>query len=311
MEENNFDVNYTNFYDLNSSDNKSELFNENIGTIYENNSFNHYFCTKCHKFPFLKFCKDRKNVKLICPSFNNKKILIKNLFEILGIKDNILLSETNLNIEDEPICKEHIKKYKGFSKFFLNNYCEECFEYINEIYENDIIRFDDIKIEEKKIEELKRKVNNNNDIFDHNFNNDKSEGNTIKFYKINDSIYEKLSEEDEKEFKKLINIIISDYLNYPNFIHFINIKNLLHFFEIEDKKIEKEGNIIDDNLIEKKEPIIIEYINNISKKTKLFSKVFVKNNKEIFKMEIEGRRLYLIEKYEFKTKEKKVRKNYL
>ena len=60
-------------------------------------------------------------------------------------------------------------------------------------------------------------------------------------------------------------------------------------------------------MIENNEPIIIEYINNISNKTKLFSKIFVKNNKNKCTIEIEGKRIELIEDYEFKTKERKVR----
>ena len=91
--------------------------------------------------------------------------------------------------------------------------------------------------------------------------------------------------------KDLINIIINDYINYPNFSHFFNIKNLLYFFNIEDKLIEKEEKIIDDNLIEDNVPIIIEYINNIPNKTKLFSKTFVKNNKNKCSIEIEGKRI--------------------
>ena len=309
MEKNNSIKKSTDFYGSNSSDNKSELFNTNIEVIYRDYSYNHYFCTKCYKFPFLKFCKDRKNVKLTCSCFNNKKISIEELFKNIAIENSLLrfLSETNLNIEnneDKLKCKEHNKEFKGFSKFLLNNFCEECDDYMNEINDNDIIRYNDIKIEENKIEELKRKVNDNNDIFDNN--NDISE-NTIKFNINNDGNYEEISKDEEKNFKKLINIIINDYLELPNFIHFINIKNLLYFFKIEDKLIEKEGNIIDDNFIDKKEPIIIEYINNISKKIKLFSKVFVKNNKEKFEIEIEGRKLDLIEEYEFKTKEKTVR----
>jgi len=71
--------------------------------------------------------------------------------------------------------------------------------------------------------------------------------------------------------------------------------------------IEKEENIIGDNLIEKHEPIIIEYINNISNKTKLFSKIFVKNNKNKCSIEIEGKKLGLIEDYKFKAKERKVK----
>jgi hypothetical protein len=105
---------------------------------------------------------------LTCSCFNNKKISIKELFIIDSIPSSlsIFLSKTNLNIniENELICKKHNKKFKGFSKFFLNNYCEHCYEYINEIYDNDIIRFDEIKIEEKKIEEIIEKINDNKDI---------------------------------------------------------------------------------------------------------------------------------------------------
>jgi len=98
------------------------------------------------------------------------------------------------------ICKEHNKKFKGFSKYYLNNYCEDWDNYIDEFDDNDIIKFDDIKIEEKKIEILIKKINDNTD-----------------------STYENLSEKEEKRFKKLINIIINDFKNYPNFPHFFNI----------------------------------------------------------------------------------------
>jgi len=97
-------------------------------------------------------------------------MLIEELFKINSIEDSISLplSKTNLNINNGSmlIYKEHNKKFKGFSKFFLNNYCEECDNnYINEIYCNDIIRFEDIRIEEKKIDKLIEKKNDNNDNF--------------------------------------------------------------------------------------------------------------------------------------------------
>ena len=102
--------------------------------------------------------------------------------------------------------------------------------------------------------------------------------------------------------------MVNDYKKYPNFTYFFNIKNLLYFFNIEDKSTEKEKNVINvNNLIENNEPIIIEYINNISNKTKLFSKIFVKNNKKNFKIEIEGKILNLIDEYKFKRKDKRVR----
>ena len=139
----------------------------------------------------------------------------------------MLLSEanTNINIENILICKEHKKKFKGFSKFFLNNYCEDCYDYIYEIYDNDIIRFDDIKIEENKIEELIKKLNYNN-------NRSKTikevKSNDISSSKVNESSTEIMEEEEEeKRFKQLIHIILNDYKKYPNFSHFFNIKNLL------------------------------------------------------------------------------------
>ena len=284
------------------TENDNEIFNTNIDSIINDYNYNHYFCTNCNKFPFIKFCKDRKNVRLTCSCYNNKKITFKELFKIVDIRNSeaIFSPETalNKNIENELRCKEHNKKFKGFSKFFLNNYCEDCYYYKHEKYNNDIIRFDEIAIDEKKIEELKKIITNNNiseEISEEMSNNIRYNNN-----------YEKLSKDEYKSFKILINIIIDDYINYPNFTHFFNIKNLLYFFNIEDEPIEKEENIVDNNLIDNNEPIIIEYINNISNKTKLFSKIFVKNNKNKCRIEIEKKIIELIEDYEFKTKEKKV-----
>ena len=281
--------------------------NANIESKKNDYNYKHYFCAGCHKFPFIKFCKDRKKIRFTCSCFNNKKIPIEELFKINSNKDNlpILFSENNsyINIENELLCKKHNKKFKCFSKLFLNNYCEDCDQFKINIYDNDIIRFDDIKIEEKKIEELIEKINDNKVISEKI--SEEASHNNIKLSKNNDNIDVNLSEEEEKRFKKLIFIIIDDYQSYPNFSHYFNIKNLLYFFKIEDKPIDEKGNL-DDNLFEKNEPIIIEYINNISNKTKLFSKIFVKNNKTKFKIEIEGTILDLIEDYEFKTKEKNV-----
>ncbi len=129
---------HSEIYDLEQSkNNKNELFNINIESINNDIYYNHYFCTECHKFPFFKFCKNRKDIRLTCSCFNNKKITIEKLFKIININDDIknFLSETtsNINIENHLMCKKHHQKYKGFSKFFLNNYCEYCDEYKNEI----------------------------------------------------------------------------------------------------------------------------------------------------------------------------------
>jgi len=286
----------------------NQLLNLDIEKI--NNNKNHYLCTKCFKFPYIKFCKDRKYIRLTCSCFNNKKILIKDLYEkkILSIENNRninLLSSSNLNdnIENKIICKNHNEKFSGFSKMFMDNYCQTCINIHKFKFENDIIiKFDDIKIENIKIEQLLKKINYNDKPFD------ESNNNTNIIIDKNNDIYEILSKEEEEYFKNLINIIINDYKNYPNFSHFFNIKNLLYFFNIENIPIiGKEIIKLDNKIIKNDEQIIIEYNNNISYKTQLFSKTFVKNNKKKFKIEIEGERKDLIEKYEFKTKEKKVR----
>ena len=167
------------------------------------------------------------------------------------------------------------------SKIYLDNYCQSCIDDYNN--ENDIIiKFDDIKIEDIKIEQLLNKINNNNKPFEEsNINN------TYIIINKNNDICEILSKEEEYYFNKLIYIIINDYKNYPNFSHFFNIKNLLYFFNIEDKpKIEKEGKILNNEVINNSKPIIIEYNNNISNKTKLFSKTFVKNNKKNLRLKL-------------------------
>jgi len=87
----------------------------------------------------------------------------------------------------------------------------------------------------------------------------------------------------------------------------LNIKNLLYYFHIEDKPINEDKKELDSINIKNNEPIIIEYNNNISYKTKLFNKIFVKNNKKKLKIEIEKKRIDLIQEYEFKSKVKIVR----
>jgi hypothetical protein len=55
----------------------NKLFNTNEETIDNNYNDSHYFCAKCHMFPFIKFNKDRKSVRMTCSCFNNKNILLR------------------------------------------------------------------------------------------------------------------------------------------------------------------------------------------------------------------------------------------
>ena len=287
------------------SNNQEQLFNLDIESISMQKR-NHYFCNKCMKFPYIKFCKDRKTIRLTCSCFNNKKFLIKDLFSnnYFFSKENFLNINNDLHIENILLCKKHHKKFIGFSRLFLDNYCQSC------IYEkngNDIIiDFDDMNIEVKNnLQILNQNINYNNGIFKESNINPNIKITSNEDYNCD---FENFSKDEEKDIKILINDIINDYRNYPNFIHFFNIKNLLDYFNIEGESIiEKEEKEFNGKIFANNESIIIEYTNNISSKTKLFSKIFVKNNKTKFKLEIEGKKIDLIGEYKFKSKGKIIR----
>ena len=215
-------------YSSNNSSYSNNSYLSNIPLDLNSHLFyyerDHYLCAQCLKFPYIKFSKDRRHIRLTCSCFNNKTILIKDLFEknILCIESNFFSATNlylNINIENELKCKKHNKKFEGFSKICLDNYCQKCIFYQNN---GIIINFDDIKIEDIKIEQLLNKLNNNKPFEKFNINNE------YKIINKSSDICEKLSKEDEY-FNELINIIINDYKNYPNFLHFFNIKNLLYF----------------------------------------------------------------------------------
>ena len=263
----------------------------------------HYLCPKCKIFPLIKFCKDRKHIRINCSCSNNIKILIDDFFKQILTENNLsssssILSEENNNLENCLFCKKHNRPFYAFSKILFINFCKFC-KLFND--NDDIIIFDDIYIENEKIEQLKKIINVNNKK-----SNEDICSNDYKNIETNDGLCNILSEEEDN-FNMLIKIIINDYKNFPNFSHFFNIKNLLYFFNIEDKPLIKQKKENLDNNINKDYIITIEYKNNFSYETKLFNKTFVENNNEKCKIEIEGKILSLIEKYEFKTKEEKVR----
>ena len=165
-------------------------------------------------FLFIKFCKDRRNIRLTCSCFNNKKILIEDLFSFEK-KFNLLIKNSNLFTttinsnknynkisENNLICKEDKEKFENFSINYMDNYCPLCSKVKHK--SDSTFDFNDIKIENEKILQLIEKIHENNDYNNYNINN-------IKIIQNNDSYFEKLSEDEDKRFKLLINIIINDY----------------------------------------------------------------------------------------------------
>ena len=129
MKENNSN-NYSQFYNENTSElnnttniESQQTLNEEIEPILSL----HYLCPECLKFPFIKFCKDKKHIKLTCSCYNNEKILIKDFLDKISENVNNIsnfLSSTIINLDDdkEIICKEHNKKYEYFCLDCLSLY---------------------------------------------------------------------------------------------------------------------------------------------------------------------------------------------
>ena len=74
----NSDKDLNEFYGSNSNitqskNNTNGIFQLNLEPIFDNSY--HYLCTNFLKFPFIKFYKDRKNIRWTCSCINNKKII--------------------------------------------------------------------------------------------------------------------------------------------------------------------------------------------------------------------------------------------
>jgi len=148
---------YESFMDMNQAPN-SQLSSLDLSTI--NNNKIHYLCTKCFKFPYIKFYKDKRFIRINCSCIKNEKILIKDYMNKLSIENgykSFFNTNNDKNIEKGIKCVEHKRKFRGFSKVYLKNYCLKCINESNN--KKDIIRFDKIKIEDKKIDQFLKIIN--------------------------------------------------------------------------------------------------------------------------------------------------------
>ena len=139
--------------------------NSNIKILNKVDESIHYLCPKCFKFPFIKFYKDKKNIRITCSCFNNKKILIK---DFLNKTNNYILIESNLSnldiIELDGVglfCQNHNQKYIGFDK---RDYLNNCKDSLNE----NSINYKDIEIDNEKINKLLKYINLNSDNYINN-----------------------------------------------------------------------------------------------------------------------------------------------
>ena len=267
-----------------NDDNTSEMYsilnNDNLNyNNLSNIDFNsnlekfHYLCNKCKEIPKISFIK-RNIINYICQceESHKREINIKNALKYLVNSDN------ENNIENKLKCLEHKEPFNYYCKFCNNqNLCEKCYYNHNETHKKKIIGFKQEKIIELRIKFISEKIKKYND--DNNFinsnvlnihnNNSINENNlNIELIEINDQIEE--SEESNKQYYfELFQIILNDYSNYPNYIHFDIISNIenfiIYFYEKPNEmKLTYEFNkdILNNNNIE------------------LFGDIFVDNNNE-------------------------------
>ena len=300
-----------NILNNNSTNNMSIGSISNINPIIKEEDGYHYLCPKCHKFPFIEFTESIKEIKFSC-SCNNKKlkqISIKDLFDkekqyitINRLSNSYLLSLT-IKVENNYEGLKCIKHNKTFLYCCIRcnvNMCPDC--KIKEHENNEehlLIKLESIKLDNEKLNRIITIINSNN-INNLDINENKQ---NIKLFKIDDNTFEKITEEEENNFKKFIRIIINDYKNYPNMSHFCNIQNIFYFFDLHYNK-GNIGNLSSNENIESKE-IIIEYINNDSI-LNLFNEKFVKSNEDKFYLEIKGKKYELMSQHKFKSEEKKI-----
>ena len=204
----------------------------------------HYFSKKCHNFPSIEFIDD-ENVLYSCAKHEQEKIPIEDFFDpnnkFYFYKDNNESNNNNFNNKEKLYklrCYKH-KKIKGYKyKYYcLNcqkNICGECCP--NHLGDNHNLFIFDSKKQStiKKIKEISYilgKNKKNPEIsFEKNFSLTSSYNEFI-IKNIEQNKCEIISKKNKDNFLKLIDIIISDFNNYPNFSHFFNIENIYNFLK--------------------------------------------------------------------------------
>ena len=258
----------------------------------------HYLCPKCHQFPFINFVsKEYIFHKCLCE--NKKKFIkISQLFikekqcmTFLGVDRSDELSSIDKEIYKDFRCQgnHYSKKTKKFEFYCTDcnkNICSECIgkhfyldDQIEKMHNLIVLIFEyrknykDLEFVINKMNDEKNEISTNvsniNEELDESFENSQEKKQNLITNKIinigeNKGMLIQGKNEDKFDyFTEFINIIFTDYLDFPNYNHSYNIENIKRFFKNE-KNVEAK----------------IKYINNQNKETKLFGREFVKNNKD-------------------------------
>ena len=162
----------------------------------------HFLCKKCCTTPNIEFKK--KIIFLRCPCQSNEDSKISITSKNFQNLENYIsfINFDYIDINDETFfCKNHSQKYKYYCENCMKNLCEKC-NVNHDISHRNKTNFD---IDKQKIKE---NIKNLIDLF---------ELNSEKTVEITDP---------KNILKRLIAIIIYDYIDNPNFILFRNLKNI-------------------------------------------------------------------------------------
>ena len=276
----------------------------------------HYTCNRCNYFPIISFI-DKEKIKWCCQNDcenNNKIILIQDVFNYITPMTN------NINYIK---CKMHKRLYDLYCEEYKRNRCyfcqKKCYDKgHNLIHNNNPKTFNKASFIVKKIKEAKTiNLEKQKNIKESIEQLDESDNiPTVRLLPDNDNknLYNKIpvnmsdvnnieknptsievlmekqkekeiEDENEENLFFFINIILYDYINYPNYSHIENINN------IEKIIIKYYCN----------ERIYLEYrpSSESNKSTKIFGDKFVEKNKNNCNLIIQGEVIELVSSINF------------
>ena len=239
----------------------------------------HYRCPKCFNFPLIEFINKNEEIIIYsCACYKGKRIFIQDLFDkekkYMSFQNN---PNKDSKIEEVVgyMCTEH-KSYTSNSFIYNNfeyycltkkcnkNLCKKCIEEHLQAG-HDILIFDYQNFEtKKKVNEIIEFENKNKKVVDIKFESENNINLSGFDELIEDENESKIIDNEIKEFKveqvskntikilpkknldkihnnfiELINIILTDYTLYPNYIHFFNIQNIYRILINHSDKKEK------------------------------------------------------------------------
>ena len=197
-------------------DKKAYRFEKKLKLLDFFNENRHFYCKKCYSFPIVKL-EDNK-LCIICncedDKFGKENEKIKNIFEYIINKNELINNEKENFITSSFCCNKHIKKYKYYCKICQKNLCRKCLQNEEEHHDHDLVLFDSNLDEiDEKIDYIKQVINKKINIINNIYFNGK---------KI--------------DIEELFTLIINDYSEYKSYNLIKSIENFYEFLFFEKKK---------------------------------------------------------------------------